>query len=75
MSLIIDGVTYYRMTEACKMAGISRGTYYRWLNGGFLRDTKCRDRRGWRLFEKDDISRIKTEAMKIQEELQPNPNM
>ena len=71
MSLLIDGKTYYRTSEACRLAGVSRSTFFRWLNKDILGEVRRRDRRGWRLFTEDDINRIKAEAskMKLVEEL------
>ena len=55
----INGVTYYRTTEVCRMIGIGRSTLLRWFNRGLLNDTLHRDWRGWRLFTITDIHRIK----------------
>ena len=60
----IDGKTYYRTTEACEMAGISKGTLFRWLRVGIIPDTKYKDRNGWRLFTKGEIDKIKALANK-----------
>lgn len=61
----IDGITFYQTTEACKMAGISRATFFRWLKEGTIEDVKCKDRRGWRLFTNKEIENMKKEANKI----------
>ena len=58
----INGQTYYRTSEACKRAGISRATFFRWLKEGSIEDVSHRDRRGWRLFTQGDVDRIKSEA-------------
>ena len=65
MAIRINGQTYYRTSEACKGAGISRATLFRWLRAGILKDVVFRDRKGWRLFTQDDIDRIKSEATKV----------
>jgi predicted site-specific integrase-resolvase len=65
MAIRINGQTYYRTLEACQGAGISRATLFRWLKVGILEDIMFRDRKGWRLFTKDDISRIKSEATRV----------
>jgi predicted site-specific integrase-resolvase len=65
MPVRINGQTYYRTSEACQMAGISKATFFRWLKAGILEDAPSKDRRRWRLFTKDDINRIRTEACKI----------
>jgi predicted site-specific integrase-resolvase len=63
----IEGQTYYRTSEACKRAGVSRATLFRWLKAGIL--DKChKDRRGWKMFTDEDLERIKTEAQKIKVE-------
>ena len=61
----IHGETYYRTSEAARMAGISRSTLLRWLHRGIIKDTLRRDRRGWRLLTKADIKRITDEAHKV----------
>ena len=65
MPVIIKGETYYRTSEACRVVGISRATLLRWLKAGIIDDVPHRDRRGWRLFGKADIARIKEEAHKV----------
>ena len=65
MPIIIDAQTYYRTSEACKRAGISKTTFLRWLREGIIEDVKHADRRGWRLFTEQDIIRIKAEANRI----------
>jgi excisionase family DNA binding protein len=65
MSVTMRGQTYYRTAEVCVMAGISRSTLLRWLRSGILKDASHRDRRGWRLFEESDVSRIADESHKV----------
>ncbi len=60
-----NGQTYFKTSEACRKAGISRATLFRWLKAGIL-TKQCRDRRGWRLFTEDDISTIRAEAGRIE---------
>ena len=62
MASRIDGEIYYRTSEVCQRAGISKATLFRWLSEGILEDVLHKDRRGWRLFTKDDVSRMKKEA-------------
>ena len=64
MSTRINGQTYYRTLEACRMAGVSKATLFRWFKVGILQNAVRRDRNGWRLFDQDDINRIKSEATK-----------
>jgi predicted site-specific integrase-resolvase len=47
------------------MAGVSRATLFRWLKAGVIEDTMPRDRKGWRLFTKSDVDRIKSEATRL----------
>ena len=65
MAITINSQTYYRTSEACQRAGISRATLFRWIKEGILKDTMHRDRKGWRLFTENDISRIKYEATRV----------
>jgi DNA-binding transcriptional MerR regulator len=61
----IKGETYYRTSEAAQIAGISRSTLLRWVDGGIVKGTPHRDRRGWRLFTQADIRRIEDEASRV----------
>ena len=65
MTISLDGKTYYRTAEACRLAGISRNTYFRWLREGLLVDVGTRDRRGWRLFTEEDLLQLKSEAGRV----------
>ena len=65
MPTTISGQTYYRTLEACRLAGISQATFFRWLREGVIEDRASRDRRGWRLFTTDDIEIIKSEVGRI----------
>ena len=65
MPTVINAKTYYRTSEACQKAGVSRSTFFRWLKEGILDDVLSKDRRGWRLFAESDIDRIKAEACKM----------
>lgn len=65
MSQSINGIVYYQTNEACRFAGISRATFFRWLKEGTIRDVKQKDRRGWRLFSEKDIEKLKQEAQKV----------
>ena len=56
---------YYRTTEACKIAGISKNTFLRWVKNGLFPDVKYRDRRGWRLFSKEELALLKAEANRV----------
>jgi DNA-binding transcriptional MerR regulator len=65
MTISLDGKTYYRTAEACRLAGISRNTYFRWLREELLPDVGIRDRRGWRLFTEEDLLRLRGEANRV----------
>ena len=66
MTVTFGNQTYFRTTEACRMAGIGRSTLVRWMHAGILEDSVKRDRRGWRLFSREDIDRILQEAHKVE---------
>jgi len=65
MTIKLNGERYYWTAEACRTAGISKNTFLRWVRDGTLADVAYRDRRGWRLFTEDDITRIKAETYKM----------
>lgn len=65
MPIKINGKTYYRTAEVCRIVGISRSTLFRWLREGSFTDVRNVDRRGWRLFTEDDLGRLKAEVNKI----------
>ena len=65
MSVTINGQTYYRTAEVCRMVGISRSTLFRWLKEDIFSESVCRDRRGWRLFTEDGINKFRAEANRI----------
>lgn len=67
MPINMNGQTYYRTLEACRETGVSRATLFRWLKGGIL-ERSYRDRRGWRLFTRDDLRKIQSEANKVEVE-------
>ncbi len=60
----IAGKTYYQLTEACNMAGISRSTLLRWIDNGIIKDAARKDRNSWRLFTEEEIEAIKEYAQK-----------
>jgi len=64
MPVRINGQTYYQTAEACRIAGISKNTFLRWVREGMFADVELRDRRGWRLFSNDDLDRLKAEVHK-----------
>ena len=68
MPVKINGTEYWRTNEACLSAGITKNTFLRWVTNGSFPDVACRDRRGWRLFTKEDVDRLKLEVNKVQVE-------
>ena len=66
MPVSVNDQTYYRTAEACAMASISRNTFLRWVRERLFTDVEHRDRRGWRLFTKGDLDRLKHEVNRIQ---------
>ena len=67
MSIEIDGHIYYKTSEACKKAGVSRATLYRWLKTGIL-EKHYKDRRGWRIYTEEDVNKIRKEVKRIEVE-------
>lgn len=65
MAITINKRIYYRTSEACERAGLSKATLFRWIKAGIIEDTMPRDRKGWRLFTEDDIDRIKAEVTRV----------
>ena len=67
MPVKLNGQTYYRSAEVCRIIGISRTTFFRWLKEGILNEARYRDRRGWRLFTHDEVNRFELEANRLTE--------
>jgi hypothetical protein len=65
MTMRIDGREYYKTSEACRMAGISRNTFLRWIKEKSYPDVELRDRRGWRLFTSEDVTKLRDEVNRI----------
>ena len=65
MPVSIGNRRFYRTSEVCRQAGISRSTLLRWLKEGCLDISDCRDRRSWRLFTEDDVKKLVSEANRI----------
>jgi len=60
--VIYENQSYYRITEACKIAGISRVSLLRWIREGKCADVKTRDRNGWRLFTEEEVAQLKSQV-------------
>lgn len=67
MPIEINEKTYYRTSEVCQIARISRSTLLRWLKEDSLEIPDYRDRRSWRLFTEDDVNLLVSEANRVWE--------
>jgi excisionase family DNA binding protein len=65
MPVTINDKTFYRTSEVCQIARISRSTLLRWLKEENLEIPDYRDRRSWRLFTKEDVNKLALEANRI----------
>lgn len=65
MPIRLNGETYYRTAEVCRMAGISKNTLLRWIKEGTFAEVQQRDRRNWRLFTKDELDTLRTEVNRV----------
>jgi len=59
MPVVLDKQTYYRTSEVYHLVGISRSTLFRWFREGIASEPQYRDRRGWRLFTKEEVEKLK----------------
>ncbi len=66
MPVEINGETYYRTAEVCRIVGIGKSTLFRWIRQNIIREAEHRDRKGWRLFTEDELRSITEETSKIQ---------
>jgi len=62
---MVNEKIYYRTVEICQIVAISKNIFFRWVNEGSFADAKNRDRRGWRLFTRADVDRLKVEVNRI----------
>ena len=67
MVLIIGGTMVYRIGEALRTAGVSRATYFRWVQRGRIADARYRDRNGRRVFTEEELRALTDEANKLVE--------
>jgi DNA-binding transcriptional MerR regulator len=65
MTTRINGQTYFRTSEACRMVGVSRNTLYRLVRLTVFNEAERRDHRGWRLFTREDIDQLKAQVNRI----------
>ncbi|MFU8795949.1 MAG: MerR family transcriptional regulator [Dehalococcoidia bacterium] len=66
MPIEINGHVYYRTAEVCHMVGIGKSTLFRWMRNNVVREAEHRDRKGWRLFTKDELQAITAETSRIE---------
>jgi hypothetical protein len=64
MPKIINNKKYYLTSEACSIAGISKNTFLRWVANNTFAEVQCRDGRGWRMFDENELTRLKNEVSK-----------
>jgi len=67
MPVSINDKKFYRTSEVCQIANISRSTLLRWLKEDDLDIQDYRDRRSWRLFTEEDVNKLASEANRIYE--------
>ncbi len=65
MPIILNSITYYTTVEACRVAGISKNTFLRWVKEKSFVDVAQRDRHGWRLFSQEDLGKLKAVVNKV----------
>ena len=65
MPVNINDRTYYRTSEVCRIASISRSTLLRWLKEETLDISDYRDRRSWRLFTEEDVKTLVSEVNRV----------
>jgi DNA-binding transcriptional MerR regulator len=66
LAVIFKNQKYFRISDVCRLTGVSRTTLWRWTKAGILKDAAKRDRRGWRLFTAADIRKIESEAHRVE---------
>ena len=70
MPIELDGKSYYRTMEVCRIIGISRNTLFRWMKKGMVGQKEYRDWRGWRLFTQNQLDALisRTRQVTVQED-------
>jgi excisionase family DNA binding protein len=66
MAVKIGRNVFYTTSEACRLAGTNRNTFLRWVREGRFPDVPSRDRNGWRLFLREDITRLRDCVNEVQ---------
>jgi len=72
MPIELEGKSYYRTIEACRIIGISRNTLFRWMKKGMIGQKEYRDWRGWRLITQNQLDTLL--AMTRQVSINENKN-
>lgn len=65
MPITLDGKTYYRTMEVCRIVGISKNTLFRWIKKGIVGKKEYRDWRGWRLFTQRQVDTLKAKTQQV----------
>ena len=55
-------IDHLHAADAAAAAGISKPTLLRWIKLGKIADAARRDRNGWRIFDQEEVDRIKAVA-------------
>jgi predicted site-specific integrase-resolvase len=65
MPIELEGKSYYRTIEVCRIIGISRNTLFRWMKKGMVGQEEYRDWRGWRLITQNQLDALVTMTRKV----------
>ena len=65
MPVKMNGKIYYRTKEVCGIIGVAKSTLLRWFREGVTNDVRTRDRRGWRLFDEEEVNKLIIEANRV----------
>jgi hypothetical protein len=65
MPILIEGKTYYRTAESCRILGVARNTFFRWLEEDDFGNSEYRDWRGWRLIPEAQVNKMKQKMQQI----------
>ena len=71
MPVVVAGRSYYLLSEASRLTGVSKPTIYRWMHQGIITGGRLQNRRGWTLFTEEDIAEIKVRSEISQESSHP----
>jgi predicted site-specific integrase-resolvase len=65
MPIELEGKSYYRTIEVCRIIGISRNTLFRWMKKGMVGQEEYRDWRGWRLITQNQLDTLVAMTRKV----------